>query len=145
MDDQAADNAVTSVDSGLLQMVSGESLENFMGDMADKALSAVFVLAVWFYLLNVFSVASARIFLEGRVYKEVSVSRILFLVRLKKRSNAALVMLLKTVYQSLWMLTIVGRYHQELFLPDGALYRGGEPFRKASRSHYPVQKADERP
>ncbi len=160
---QIADNAVTTVDSGMLDMVSGQSLEKLIGGYIDKAfdkigfdkekvlgrsrgvfaalvnklssgtivttlfssiisivhsrslgiaigiiLSVILVLVIWFYLTNVFAVVSARIFLEGRVYEEVSANRLLFLVRIRKWTNAALVMLLTTVYHILWWLTIVG-------------------------------------
>ncbi len=160
---EIADNAATTVNSGLMNMINGQSLGKLLDKASDQAfsgmglrkeavlgrsrgvfaslvnkissgtilttlvssiisiidsgntllvmgilLSVLLMLFVWFYLTNVLSVISARIFLEGRVYEEVSFNRFLFLSRVKKWTNAALIMLVTSLFKILWMFTIVG-------------------------------------
>lgn len=70
----------------------------------------LFMLFVWSFVINVFHVVSARIFLEGRIYETVPINKFLFLFRVKQWVRASLTMLLRTVYQGLWWFTIVGGF-----------------------------------
>ncbi|MDD3277795.1 MAG: DUF975 family protein [Lachnospiraceae bacterium] len=62
----------------------------------------------WYLVKNIFIVVSRRMFLEGRLYKEVPIHRLLFLMKIKKWLKVAWVMFVESFFYSLWMLTIVG-------------------------------------
>lgn len=71
-------------------------------------LGAVISFGFWFFVTNVFQVATRRVFLEGMEYERVTLQRFFFLIRVKKWFKASLTMLLKYVLYTLWCLTIVG-------------------------------------
>lgn len=71
-------------------------------------LSAVLTELIWFLIVNVYSVISARLFLEGRLYSRLPVVRFVFLLRVRKWLHAAWVMLFESILLMLWSLTIVG-------------------------------------
>ena len=64
--------------------------------------------AFWAFLTNVYKVIYSRIFLEARTYKNVPVSRFLYLFRVRRYLKAVRSMLLVFVFEFLWSLTIVG-------------------------------------
>ena len=83
-------------------------------------LSAVGLLLVWFYVANVYTAISARMFLEGRTYEEVPVHRFLYFYRIRKWTKVAFAMLRCTIYETLWWLTIVGgiiKYYSYRMVP----------------------------
>ena len=65
-------------------------------------------LAVWAYLRNTYRAVLRRGMLEARSYDVVPTSHLLHIRLVKRWTRAALTLLLQTVYESLWMLTIVG-------------------------------------
>ena len=76
--------------------------------------------AIWFFLKNTYRVTVRRIYLEGRLYSEISKQRFLFLFRIKKLSKAAVTMLLLSIYQTLWDITIIGgmiKHYSYLMVP----------------------------
>ncbi len=62
----------------------------------------------WMFVRNVATVSLYRILLEGRMYKYIGLSRILFLMRVKKWVKASVTMLVYYVLQTLLWFTIVG-------------------------------------
>ena len=61
----------------------------------------------WLYATNVYRAILSRVFLEGRIYQKIPVSRFMYLYRIKKHTRAALSMALYTLLKYLWLLTIV--------------------------------------
>ena len=82
---------------------------------SDKTVNAVFVIGayLWYGLFfiffkNVYSAVMRRMFLEARVYEQVSILNVTHFAAVRKWIHASLDMLLVYVYQVLWSLTIVG-------------------------------------
>ncbi len=71
-------------------------------------LGLLVLLSVWTFVFNVYRAISARIFLEGRIYEKLPIDRFLFLARVNKWFHASMIMLLQSVFQMLWWLTVVG-------------------------------------
>ena len=57
-------------------------------------LSLTLAFLMWFFITNVYTVISRRIFLEGRIYSKVSKQRFLFLLNIKKWTQASYTMFL---------------------------------------------------
>ena len=90
-------------------------LKNITG--SDNAAIVLFILlsfavlmVVWIFFFNIFSIIYKRIFMEGRIYKEVPIQRFAYVFKSGKWCKAAMTMLLKDVYEILWLFTIVGAY-----------------------------------
>lgn len=66
------------------------------------------VLGFQFLIVNTYTVISARMFLEGRIYDKLPAQRFVFLLRVKRWMKVSLAMLKYTIYQALWMLTVIG-------------------------------------
>ena len=66
------------------------------------------VLGFNFLIVNTYTVISARMFLEGRIYDKLPAQRFVFLLRVKRLMKVSLAMLKYTIYQALWMLTVIG-------------------------------------
>ncbi len=71
-------------------------------------LSLFLTFLIWYFIVDIYQVISRRIFLEARIYKIVSKRRFTYLLSIKKWNKVAWTMFLKSFYQSLWSLTIVG-------------------------------------
>ncbi len=91
----AIQGLVGSQDLGILIWILGSMLLTFL---------------VWFFLRNIFIVISRRMYLEGLLYPHVATRRFLFLLRVRRWAKAALTMFLKTLFQILWSLTIIGGF-----------------------------------
>ncbi len=90
-------------------------LKNITG--SDNAAIVLFILlsfavlmVVWIFFFNIFSIIYKRIFMEGRIYKEVPIQRFAYVFKSGKWCKAAMTMLLKDVYEILWLFTIVGAF-----------------------------------
>ena len=104
---------VNNMSSGMILVTFFSGINSIVGqeDMASiifVILSLLFMFSVWMFVFNVFKVVCRRFFLEARTYDTVSISRLLFLHNVKKWSKVACSMLLKSVYQTLWDMTIIG-------------------------------------
>ena len=75
-------------------------------------------LAVWIFLRNVYQAVLRRGALEARSYQVVPTAHLVHIKLVKRWKRAALTLLLETVYESLWSLTIVGGFikHYSYFL-----------------------------
>ncbi|MCR4725444.1 MAG: DUF975 family protein [Clostridia bacterium] len=71
-------------------------------------LSTGVVALVWIFLQNVYRAVLRRMFLEARIYDGVPLSRLLHFRVVRRWARASLAMLLESVYEVLWSLTIVG-------------------------------------
>lgn len=105
-------NGITSgttigvIKSGVLQIVGEQSF-------VDNLFVLLGILAyafMWIFVENVYKVSLRRIFLEGRTYKEVRFQRFLYVIRVKKWFKTAWSMFVLSVYQFLWMFTIIGPF-----------------------------------
>lgn len=104
---------VNSVGSGMLFAQLGKSINTIT--RSDQVTAAVFVVGaflfyalIFIFLKNVYSAAVRRVFLEARIYENVSFLDITYFAAVRKWFHASLVMLLKYFYKSLWNLTIIG-------------------------------------
>lgn len=79
-----------------------------LGSLILILLACIGVLGFYFLIVNTYTVISARMFLEGRNYEKLPVQRFVFLLRVKRWLKVSMAMLRYSIYQSLWMLTIVG-------------------------------------
>lgn len=90
-------------------------------DQSVTIFTMVVLLALyWIYGKNPITVGRCRYFLERRVYPDVSADRLLFVYRTDTTRNVARVMLLRSIYQTLWNLTIVGgilKYYEYRMVP----------------------------
>lgn len=105
--------AVNAVTSGSILVTILSAVNSIVGSTEIAigvmvALSAIFAFSMWFFLKNMFTVVSRRIFLEGRCYDRLSIQRFLFLFRVKKWVRVSWVMFVTSVYQALWSMTIAG-------------------------------------
>ncbi len=69
------------------------------------ALLAVFTF--WFFIGNVYSVISRRIFLESRTYQKVAAQKFLYLFRVKRWTNVSKVMFVKFILNTLWFCVFI--------------------------------------
>ena len=95
---------VSNVYSVIMQFSVSENVAQIIVAL----LVLIFAGLSWLYVRNVYVAASRRIFLEGRIYKRVPFSRYLFLIRMKRWTRASLVMALKTIFEVLGMMTVIG-------------------------------------
>lgn len=74
----------------------------------------------WIFVKNLISIGRCRYFLEQRTYPNVSADRLLFVYRTDTTLRSACTMLLRSLYQTLWNLTIVGgvvKYYEYRLIP----------------------------
>ncbi len=103
-------NGVTS-GSFIVMFVSGvNSLfgTNNVGSLILVLLAFAGVFAFYLLVVNTYTVIAARMFLESRCYEKLPIQRFVFLLRVKRWLQVSLAMLVYTVYEFLWALTIIG-------------------------------------
>lgn len=71
-------------------------------------IGAVLSIVYWIFLAKVLEVSRCRFFLENRSYSKTKIHRIFFPFKVRKNFHVAMVMLQRSVYQVLWMFTIIG-------------------------------------
>ncbi len=84
------------------------------------ALVLIFVLLIWVFFVNTFSVVTRRFFLEGRIYKKVPINRFMFLFRNKNFIKAGVSLIVRDFFLLLWTLTIIGgfiKYYSYYMVP----------------------------
>lgn len=72
------------------------------------SISLLVSIFLWVFLKNMYRAILRRAFLEARVYETVPVSHLLHFKLLHRWTRVALTLLLKSVYEFLWTLTVVG-------------------------------------
>ena len=103
---------VNMVESGALLYHLLTLFDTILGsNRASVILAAVLgfclMLVFWTFVINVYRALYARIFLEGRLYEKVPVSRMGFLYRIKRHAKASLSMAVCSLLSYLWLFTIV--------------------------------------
>ena len=88
------------------------TVSSIVGDPRAATIAIVSVLALvsftyWLFVRNLFVAIIRRIFLEGRIYKKIPVSRYLFFIRMKRWRRSAVTMGLLWIIEFLSSLTIV--------------------------------------
>ena len=88
------------------------TVSSIMGDPRAANIAIISLLAVvsftyWLFVRNLFVAVIRRIFLEGRIYKKVPVSRYLFFIRMKRWRRSAITMGLLWIIEFLSSFTIV--------------------------------------
>lgn len=73
-------------------------------------LGAILSFLYWLLIRNVLIVGKKRFFLENKNHKKTKFVRILFPYRIKKLKNISFTMMVKTVREWLWYLTIIGGF-----------------------------------
>ena len=123
--DQGLDKSVTGrqsgifaaiandISSGNLYMIIYEGIDSVIhSSRASSAIVVIFSLlisiGVWIFVKNMIQAILRRIFLEARMYPEVPVSHVWHFRLVKRWVKASLTLLLMSVYQYLWALTIIG-------------------------------------
>ncbi len=95
---------LTTLTAAMSSLVHSESL----GFAILVLLGASLVFAFWFFIRNIYTAISRRMILEGRLYKKVPLSRMLFFLRVKKWGRVSCTMFLTSFYHFLWSLTVIG-------------------------------------
>ncbi|MBR5348494.1 MAG: DUF975 family protein [Lachnospiraceae bacterium] len=95
-----------SLATAITSIVGSPNVAGILMVVAGFAITFLF----WMFVRNVATVSLYRILLEGRMYKYVGLSRILFLMRVKKWIKASVTMLVYYVLQTLLWFTIVGGF-----------------------------------
>lgn len=71
-------------------------------------MASLLMIFVWIFFVNTYKVVMNRFFLEGRIYQKLPVNRFLYIFHLNTLPKAAMTMLVTSIFQALWDLTIVG-------------------------------------
>ena len=102
-----------NISSGNLYMIIFEGLHSVIH--STRVTSAIIVffsmmaaIALWIFIKNMLGTIMRRVFLEARLYKIVPVSHMLHFKLVKRWFRTAMTLLLTTIYQYLWFLTIIG-------------------------------------
>lgn len=72
------------------------------------------------FIKNIIAVGRCRFFLESTEYRKVRLDKVLFIYRVKKTLTTAKSMLLTSIYQFLWNLTVIGgiiKHYSYLLVP----------------------------
>ena len=88
------------------------TISGIVGDPRAANIAIVSVLALvsftyWLFVRNLFVAIIRRVFLEGRIYKKIPVSRYLFFIRMKRWTRSAVTMGLLWIIEFLSSFTIV--------------------------------------
>ena len=104
---------VNNVDSGKVYTFFGQLLRRIT--QSDRAASVLFVTGllawyalIYFFFRNVYSAVIRRIYLEARIYSNVSFLSVAYFAVVHRWIRASWVMLVRKIYSLLWSLTIVG-------------------------------------
>ncbi len=113
------------ISSGRLYMTIFSGLHNIIH--STRAASAIVVagdllltIGIWIFLRNVYQTILRRIFLEARTYPEVPAAHLLHLRLMRRWGRAAMTLLLRSVLEALWWLTVVGgfiKHYSYLLVP----------------------------
>ncbi len=121
----ALSKAVNAVTSGSLFVMFVSGINSLSGSKNLGSLVLIMIALAGvsgFYVLivNTYGVISARMFLEGRNYEKLPIYRFIFLMRVKRWWKVSMAMLMCTVYQCLWSLTLIGgvvKYYSYYLVP----------------------------
>lgn len=104
---------VNSVSSGSILVTIFSGIQKIVGSQNITyiifiLLTLAMIFLFWMFFINTYKVTFKRLFLEGRLYEKVPMQRFLYLFRVKRLNKSAVTILLQSVFQLLWDLTIIG-------------------------------------
>lgn len=85
-----------------------------------SVLSILFSFFYQIYISNILLIGEKRFFLENRNYRQTPVSKIFFLFKLHYMRHPAWLMFLRSLYQKLWNITIIGgiiKHYEYILIP----------------------------
>ena len=104
-----------NISSGNLYMIIFEGLHSVIH--STRVTSAIIVffsmmaaIALWIFIKNMLGAIMRRVFLEARLYKTVPVSHMLHFKLVKRWFRASMTLLLTTIFQYLWFITVIGGF-----------------------------------
>lgn len=97
-------NVVAMINAAVHSAIHSKKITSVLLVLAGLAL----YLAVWAYFRNAYKAVLRRGALEARCYQVVPPTHLLHIRLVKRWTRAALTLLLMTVYEGLWYLTVVG-------------------------------------
>ena len=116
-------NEVTASGSLGFGILNGLNKILFQGKIAESIMIFIMVILAalfWVFVKNMLLIGRCRYFLERRLYPGTKPDRILFVYKTGSMNNTAKVMLLRSVRQTLWNLTIIGgiiKYYEYKMIP----------------------------
>lgn len=105
---------------GILNSVNQLFFADRVGAGIIILIGVIFSLLFFIFITNILKVCECRFFIENRLYPKTGIRRILFLYRLGRVWNPAKVMAVRSLFLSLWCLTIVGgpiKYYSYRMVP----------------------------
>ena len=114
-----------SISSGHLYLVIFDAIESIMHSSKVSSiiliiLSTLVTVAVWVFIKNMCQVMIRRVFLESRTYEIVPASHMLYPKFVHRWFRTSITLLVATVYEVLWALTIIGypiKHYAYLMVP----------------------------
>ena len=116
-------NEITSSGSFGLGLMNGLNKIIFDGEISESVIIFIMMILTaffWVFFKNIILVGRCRYFLEKRLYPDTNPDRLLFVYRTENLSNVTKVMLLRSIKQFLWSLTVIGgviKYYEYLAVP----------------------------
>ena len=109
-----------SLGFGILNGVNKILFRGKIGESIVIFVMVIFSALGWIFWKNLLLIGRCRYFLEERLYPYTKADRVLFVYRTRHIWNTAKIMLVRSVRQTLWNLTIVGgviKYYEYLMIP----------------------------
>ena len=82
--------------------------DGFSSVLIFSAITILFALVYQIFVSNILLIGEKRFFMENRNYPQTAISKIFFLYKLRYLRHPAWIMFSRTLFQSVWNLTIVG-------------------------------------
>lgn len=85
-----------------------------------SAVSILFAFLYQTFISNLLLIGEKRFFLENRNYRQTPISKIFFLYKLRYIRHPAWIMFVRTLFQSLWDLTVIGgiiKHYDYILIP----------------------------
>ena len=109
-----------SIVFGIVQAINTLIFKDKIANSVIIFIATFFLLLITVFVKNILSVGMCRYFAEHRLYKGTRADRVLFIYRYGKTLNVAKIMFLRSMYQVLWDLTIIGgfiKYYEYSMIP----------------------------
>ncbi|MBR2523066.1 MAG: DUF975 family protein [Clostridiales bacterium] len=104
-------NQISTSEDMFFGILNGVNMIVFKGSVSRSVVIFVTVVALVVFNLfvsNIITVGKNRYFLEHRRYADTKADKVLFVYKFNRTWNVALIMFLRSLFQALWNLTIVG-------------------------------------
>ncbi len=116
-------NEITGTGSIGFGILNGINKILFSGRISESISIFIMVflsILIMIFIRNIVMVGKCRYFLEQRQYKDTGIDRLIFVFRTGAARNVAVVMLIRSVWQTLWNITIIGglyKHYEYLMIP----------------------------